>query len=286
MRYHLPVVLLLSLILLSSVTDAKETQKTDGSGAKQATEIAVVPTANETNKAGASATKQATEIEMVSVKGGCYKMGDAFGTGRSDEMPTHKICLDDFSIGKYEVTQAQWMAVMGNNPASNVACGQNCPVENVSWIDVQEFIKRLNGMTGKNYRLPSEAEWEYSARSGGKNELWAGTIDEAKLGDYAWFVDNSEEKTHPVGEKKPNGLGIYDMTGNVWEWCQDLHDDNYYKKSPVKNPQGPPRGQARVTRSGSWASKSWELRATARGRIFPENKNPGLGFRLVLSSAK
>jgi sulfatase modifying factor 1 len=261
MRSNLLTLLLLSMIMMSGCASIDNSSKKKTSSAA------------------------ATDIEMVLVKGGCFQMGDTFGTGRNDEQPAHGVCVDDFSIGRYEVTQAQWLAVMKENPAANTACGLDCPVENVSWNEVQVFIKRLNGITGKNYRLPYEAEWEYAARSGGKSELWAGTSDEEKLGEYAWFVDNSEEKTHPVGEKKPNGLGIYDMTGNVWEWCQDLHDAYYYKKSPAKNPQGPSNGQTRVIRSGSWGSKSWELRATARGRIFPKNKNSGLGFRLVLSSA-
>jgi formylglycine-generating enzyme len=262
MRCYLSAVLLLSMMLLSGCASL--------GGSSQKRTAPAVP----------------TDIEMVFIKGGCFQMGDTFGSGRSDEMPAHEICLDDYSIGTYEVTQAQWLAVMGNNPASNKACGPDCPVENVSWDDVKVFIKQLNSMTGKNYRLPWEAEWEYAARSGGKTELWAGTSDEAKLGDYVWFVDNSGEKTHPVGKKKPNGLGMYDMTGNVWEWCQDLHGDNYYKNSPAKNPQGPVRGQSRITRGGSWGSKSWELRATARGRIYPKNKNASLGFRLVLSKAQ
>ena len=262
MRFYLLALLLLSIMLLPGCASL------DKSAQKR-----IPPAA-------------ATEIEVVLVKGGCFQMGDTFGTGRSDEQPVHGVCVDDFSIGRYEVTQAQWLAVMKINPASNIACGPECPIENVSWDEVQVFIKKLNEFTGKNYRLPYEAEWEYAARSGGSNELWAGTSDEAKLGEYAWFVDNSEEKTHPVGEKKPNSLGLYDMTGNVWEWCQDLHDAYYYKASPARNPQGPVNGTARVTRSGSWSSKSWELRATARGRIYPKNKNAGLGFRLVLPNVK
>jgi len=166
-------------------------------------------------------------------------MGNFSGHGYAAAMPVHKVCVDDFYIGRYPVTQAQWQAVMGNNPAVHKECGGNCPVEGVSWMDTQTFIKSLNSLTNKTYRLPTEAEWEYAARSGGKNERWPGTNDEEKLYDYAWVQENSDHQVHSIGTRLPNGLGLYDMTGNVSQWCQDWYSENYYKISPEKNPEGP-----------------------------------------------
>lgn len=217
-------------------------------------------------------------IEFVFVKGGCYQMGDTFGDGGSDEKPVHEVCVDDFSIGKYEVTQAQWEAVMGNNPSSSKQCGGNCPVEQVSWNDIQEFIRKLSGQTGKAYRLPTEAEWEYAARSGGKSEKFSGGI---AVDNVAWYRSNSGSQTHPVGQKQPNGLGIYDMSGNVWEWCQDWYDDSSYKNSPKDNPQGPSSGSLRVLRGGSWSRYASDSRAAIRGWGSPVSRNIYLGFRLA-----
>ncbi|MDP2279759.1 MAG: SUMF1/EgtB/PvdO family nonheme iron enzyme, partial [Nitrospirota bacterium] len=186
----------------------------------------------------------ATGMEIVFVKGGCFQMGDTFGDGESDEKPVHEVCVDDYYIGKYEVTQGQWKAIMGNNPSHFKDCGDNCPVEQVSWNDVQEFIQKLNEKNnppsppftkgGKGgFRLPTEAEWEYAARSGGKSERYSGGND---IDSVAWYNKNSGGKTHPVGTKQPNGLGIYDMSGNVWEWVNDWYDEFYYKNSPKNNP--------------------------------------------------
>jgi formylglycine-generating enzyme len=139
----------------------------------------------------------------------------------------------DHSFGKYEVTQAQWEAVMGNNPAYFKQCGESCPVESVSWNDVQEFIKKLNQQTGKTYRLPTEAEWEYAARSGGKSEKYSGGNN---VDSVAWYNGNSGKQTHPVGRKQPNGLGIYDMSGNVWEWVEDIYSNSAYRAHNRNNP--------------------------------------------------
>ena len=221
-----------------------------------------------------------TGMEFVFVKGGCYQMGDTFGDGLSDEKPVHEVCVDDFYMGIYEVTQTQWEKVMGNNP-SHFKKGGHYPVEQVSWNDIQDFIGRLTRETGRKYRLPTEAEWEYAARSGGKKEKYAGTNRENELPEYAWNAANSGISTHPGAQKKPNGLGLYDMNGNVREWCSDWHDENYYKGSPKNNPKGPDSGIGRVLRGGSWYDDPREVRASTRVRLYPSGGSNDSGFRLV-----
>lgn len=224
-----------------------------------------------------------TGMEFVFVKGGFFEMGDTFGDGDADEKPVHEVCVGDFWMGKYEVTQGQWQRIMGENP-SYFKSGENYPIENVSWNDVQEFIRRLNQSSGKKYRLPTEAEWEYAARSGGKREKWAGTSIEGELREYAWYYVNSGRGTQPVGQKRPNGLGLYDMSGNVWEWCQDWYDENYYRNSPRNNPRGPDSGSSKVVRGGSWYYSPWGIRASDRSWDGPSDRNDISGFRLILSS--
>lgn len=224
---------------------------------------------------------QTKGMEMVFVKGGCYRMGDTFGDfgeADNDEKPVHEVCVDDFYIGKYEVTQGQWRAVMGNNPSYFKNCSSTCPVEQVSWNDVQDFIGRLNQRTGQRYRLPTEAEWEYAARSGGKQEKYAGGD---RVDSVAWYKDNFGRSTHPVGKKRSNGLGIYDMSGNVWEWTQDRFDKNYYSNSPRNNPTGPSSDSKRVRRGGCWNNSLRHTRAANRGNDTPEKRLNGVGFRLV-----
>jgi formylglycine-generating enzyme required for sulfatase activity len=223
-------------------------------------------------------------MEFVFIKGGCFEMGDTFGDGSKDEKPVHDVCVDDFYLGKYEVTQGQWQAVMGANPSYFKNCGSNCPVETVSWNDVQEFISRLNQRSGKRFRLPTEGEWEYAARSGGKWEKWSGTNSEGELGQYAWYIGNSGSRTHVVGEKRPNRLGLYDMTGNIWEWCSDWYGENYYQGSPRNNPEGPGNGSTRVLRGGSWNGSPRKVRAADRFGLVPTLRAISLvGFRLGLS---
>lgn len=223
-----------------------------------------------------------TGMEFITIKGGCYPMGDIFGDGEDWEKPVHEVCLDDFFLGKYAVTQGQWNTIMGKNP-SFFKAGNTYPVENVSWDEVQGFIQKLNQKSGKTYRLPTEAEREYAARSGGKMEKWAGTNRESALIDYSWFEGNSANKSHPVGQKRPNGLGLYDMSGNVWEWVEDVYRSDAYKVHPRTNPlyQGP--GPCRVTRGGSWFNKPWGARTTDRGSRQPDTRSYGLGFRLARS---
>ncbi|MFZ4437856.1 MAG: formylglycine-generating enzyme family protein [Syntrophales bacterium] len=230
---------------------------------------------------GQAFTDAATGMEFVFVKGGCYQMGDAFGDGQADEKPVHNVCVNDFYMGKYEVTQGQWQAVMGSNPANFKNCGANCPVEQVSWNDTQDFIGILNGKVGKNYRLPTEAEWEYAARSGGKRENYAGGDD---LDRVACYYSNSGSTTHSAGTKAPNGLGLYDMSGNVREWCQDWYGEKYYSESPRDNPRGPSSGQYRVLRGGSWIDLPVFVRAAYRLWGRPAYRVSSLGFRLSLSA--
>ncbi len=226
--------------------------------------------------------------DMVFVKGGCFEMGDdsvddpfdvGFG-GIDNKKPMHTVCVGDFYIGRYEVTQRQWTEVMGKNPSYHKPC-DDCPVETVNWYDVQDFLERLGRKDGGEYRLPTEAEWEYAATSGGKRERFPGTSNDSELGDYAWHMGNSDFVAHPVGRKKPNGLGLYDMGGNVWEWVEDWYEWNYYKTSPKDKPMGPLTGEYRVIRGGAW-SCDWKVQRTvARGWGDPEDKDSMRGFRAV-----
>jgi len=220
--------------------------------------------------------------KMVFVKGGTFEMGNINWDERSrNEKPSHAVTVDDFYIGKYEVTQKQWKEIMGSNPSHFI--GENLPVESVSWNDVQDFIQKLNKKTGMEYRLPTEAEWEYAARSGGKKEKWSGTSNNSILGDYGWYNGNSNLQTHIVGTKTPNGLGLYDMSGNVWEWCSDWYDSDYYENSPKQNPQGPQSGSFRVKRGGSWGLYQKFLQGSGRGSCNPVSSSSYIGFRLVIT---
>lgn len=221
-------------------------------------------------------------MEMVLVKGGCYEMGDAFGDGGENETPVHHVCVKDFYLGKYLVTQLQWTVAMQTNPAAEPACGMACPIENVSWNDVQALVKKLGQRTGKPYRLPTEAEWEYAARSGGKHQKWAGTSDEKQLSGYAWYYSNSKFQAHVVGTKKPNDLGLYDMTGNVWEWMSDRYDEGYYAKSPIDDPRGPETGRARALRGGFWGDIAALDRIARRIGLDPTVHAAGFGVRLAM----
>jgi formylglycine-generating enzyme required for sulfatase activity len=223
-------------------------------------------------------TDPETGMEFVLVKGGCYQMGDTFGDGSDDEKPVHEVCVDDFYIGKYEVTQGQWRTIRGNNHSYFSNCGDNCPVEQVSWNDIQDYIRILNQQTGKTYRLPTEAEWEYAARSGGKSEKYSGGNN---VDSVAWYKANAGSQTHPVGRKQPNGLGIYDMSGNVWEWCNDIYDEHYYRNSPRDNPRGPSSGSLRVLRGGPWGRSADYARAADRNWNDPVDGVDFHGFRLV-----
>ena len=225
--------------------------------------------------------KNGINIEMVKVEAGSFNMGatSEMENPFEDEKPVHRVTLtNDYYIGKYEVTQALWQAVMGSNP-SNIK-GDALPVEQVSWNDCQDFISKLNAMTGKRFRLPTEAEWEYAARGGKKSRGYQYSGSNT-LGDVAWYYDNSGNKTHAVGTKQPNELGIYDMTGNVFEWCQDWRDS--YSSSPLVNPMGAASGSNRVRRGGSWGSSARGCHTSFRNGNAPDDRYGSLGLRLVLS---
>ena len=260
-----------------------------------------------------------SSIDMVFVKGGTFTMGDIWGDGDGDEKPIHRVTLKvpdytqipieelingiisnpplkDFYLGIYEVTQRLYQQVMGSNPSYFE--GEDLPVESVTWYDAIDFCNKLGESEGlipcytingtsvicnfsaNGYRLPTEAEWEYAARSGGRDDRkLSGTNNEYDLGSYAWYDENSENKTHPVGYKRPNDLGLYDMSGNVWEWCWDWYHN--YSSSSLCDPTGPATGKSRVLRGGSWNYYSYGCRAAGRSNSDPTYRDNGLGFRVL-----
>lgn len=229
-------------------------------------------------------TVNGVSFKMVHVEGGSFMMGANEGVleATDDEKPTHEVSLSDYWMGETQVTQALWHAVMGKNPSSHKG-DPNLPVENVSWLDCREFILKLNKLTGKRFRLPTEAQWEFAARGGnlGKQNhyLYSGSND---IYDVAWFDENSKKKTHPVGECDPNELGLYDMSGNVWEWCNDRYDHYYYSNSPSVDPIGPLDGSMRVFRGGSWFHDAGFCRVWFRNYDAPTGTGSDLGLRLAL----
>jgi len=228
---------------------------------------------------GVSFRDPVTGMDFILIRGGCFQMGDE--DGDRDERPVHEVCVEDFYMGRYEVTQAQWKTIRGKNPSSNKNKDLN-PVEDISWNDVQDFIKELNKRSGRYFRLPTEAEWEYAAREGGRKEKWSGTNTESDLDTYAWHNGNAKKEAHTVGQKRPNGLGLYDMTGNVAEWVGDWFDKSYYGKSPRNNPYGPDSGGDRVYRGGSFKDKAGDLRTSKREKKSNRRSDSTIGLRLAL----
>ena len=225
--------------------------------------------------------KNGISIDMVKVDAGSFMMGatSEMQNPYGDETPVHQVILtNDYYMGKYEVTQALWQAVMGNNPSKFK--GDNLPVESVSWKDCQKFISKLNKKTGRKFRLPTEAEWEYAAR-GGKKSRGYQYSGSSNISDVAWYAGNSSNKTHPVGTKQANELGLYDLSGNVWEWCQDCHGS--YVSSSQTNPIGVESGTFRVRRGGSWLNSAWGCRSSYRYCDAPDYCFNYIGLRLVLS---
>ena len=225
-------------------------------------------------------------IEMVFVQGGNFKMGsDKY----VDSKPLHDVYINDFYMGKYEVTQAEWVKIMGTNPSYFKDC-PDCPVERVSWNEITEFLKKLNFVTKEEYRLPTEAEWEYVAR-GGSKEFDYNYAGSNSLEEVACYKNNSFDKgknhsdygTNTVGDKKPNQLGIYDMSGNVFEWCSDWYDNNYNFIVSRMNPKGPSNGLYKVIRGGSWSHSSLYCEVGKRHKFEPDKKSSTIGFRLCKS---
>lgn len=208
--------------------------------------------------------------EMVVIPEGSFDMGP--GDARGGEKSKHHVTINKaFAMGKTEVTQGQWKAIMGENPSQFAACGDNCPVENVSWSDAQQFIQKLNTKTGKQYRLPTEAEWEYACRAGGAH-TYCGSDNADKV---VWHDGNSSDTTHPVSQKQANAFGLYDMSGNVWEWVED----NYYGNTGGGASSGY-RGM-RPFRGGSWSDKPFHSRAASRMMSKQTFRSRYSGFRLA-----
>jgi formylglycine-generating enzyme required for sulfatase activity len=254
-------------------------------------------------------TTRVGRIEFKRIPAGAFPMGSPEGEGDVDEPPQHRVRITrPFYLGVYEITQAQYQAVMGVNPSrfssngggKDEVAGQSTdrhPVEMVSWLDAVTFCDKLSELEGRKpfyeiegqnvrvpnwegpgYRLPTEAEWEYACRAGTEARYSFGD-DEASLGEYSWFDGNSGGRTHPVGGKRRNEFGLFDMHGNVWEWCWDGHDKGYYRESPADDPRGPDGASFRVLRGGSYGQPPWGVRSARRGRYTPEHQGGNLGFR-------
>lgn len=215
-------------------------------------------------------------FKMIKVQAGTFKMGST--TGYSDEQPEHSVTISkDYYIGETEVTQELWTAVMGSNPSYNTS-GSQLPVEKVSWNDCQTFVSKLNSLTKANFRLPTEAEWEFAARGGNKSAGYTYSGSNS-IDDVAWYTSNSGDKTHVVKTKQPNELGIYDMCGNVREWCSDWYGN--YSSASVTDPTGASSGSYRVFRGGSWDNAAIRCRCANRLSNLPSITYSNLGLRLV-----
>jgi len=294
-------------IFLAGLPDKQKKGQKNGSNSQPE------PPAALSDQQGNQTVEPHTGMQFVKIKGDCYQMGQTaleqkeiveqrgkakyqqfFDTERQqivnkwplekfllhfkDEQPEHQVCVDTFWMGKYEVTQGQWQKLMGNNPA-RFQSGDSYPVEQVSWNQIQTFLEKLNKTSNASFRLPTEAEWEYAARSKRVSLSFSGGNDADGL---AWHGGNSGGKTHKVGTRKPNDFGLYDMSGNVWEWCSDWYYKGYYSVSPRRNPKGPPTGKNRVVRGGSWEDGPFYLRVSSRNYSAPDDRDGYLGFRLML----
>ena len=227
-------------------------------------------------------TVKGLNMKMIFVEGGTFQMGATSEQGSDatdDEKPAHSVTLSSYYIAETEVTQAQWRAVMGSNPSSFT--GDNRPVEQVTWYDAKKFCERLSELTGRTYLLPTEAQWEFAARGGNQSQGYRYSGSNT-ISDVAWYVSNSSNTTHSVKQKQPNELGLYDMSGNVWEWCSDWYNSSYYSSSSQTNPTGPSSGSNRVLRGGGWRSYAGGCRVAYRYDFNPSDSyNYGVGFRLV-----
>ncbi len=236
--------------------------------------------------------KISTGLNFVPIASGCFLMGSPLSEkDRAEEEHQHPVCITkDFLMGKYEITQGQWEAIMGQNPSHFNECGARCPVENISWEDIQLFIKKLHKKTGFKFRLPTEAEWEYAARAGTTTAFSFGdNINTSQVnydGDYPYkgkTIGLDRKQPVSVGSLPANPWGLHEVHGNVFEFVQDWHDVNYYKLSPKNNPQGPKDGSFKIRRGGSWRFDAKFCRSAFRGRFRPDSKSKLLGFRLAMS---
>ncbi|HEY0041820.1 MAG TPA: SUMF1/EgtB/PvdO family nonheme iron enzyme [Flavisolibacter sp.] len=219
---------------------------------------------------------------MVSIKGGSFIMGNNRSPFADEK--EHKVGISPFYFSKYEITQHQWQIVMGYNPSLNKGCDY-CPVENVSWNEVQKFIEKLNAVSGKKFRLPTEAEWEYVSRMGGREEIETAGGPEEYIRKTAWHFQNSNAQTHQIGMKEPNAAGIFDLMGNVSEWCQDWYSPNLVKDKEEMNPTGAGSGKEKVVRGGNYKDYSANrFRPSLRHKRIPAEKASEIGFRLVLDA--
>ena len=273
-----------------TITRQRKTQTTQKKETQQRKTIQAAPKKTQParqaqQKPAASTSKPKLTLNnlmsnMVYVEGGTFTMGATPEQQNPDldEKPAHSVTLSSYYICKYEVTQALWKAVMGSNPSKRK--GDNLPVEQVSWDDCQAFLRKLKAMTGKNFRLPTEAEWEYAARGGNRSRgyQYGGSNN---FSDVAWHGNNSGYQTHAVGTKSPNELGIYDMSGNVNEWCQDWYGS--YSSYAQTNPTGPGNGSLRVSRGSSWCNPTNSCRVSSRCGMRPDYCDDSRGFRLALS---
>ena len=217
--------------------------------------------------------------ELVVIPAGSFTMGS---NDYGDEGPPHSVTVPSFAMGRAEVTQGQWRAVMGSNPSRHIECGNDCPVDSVNWDDIQGFIQKLNAKTGKSYRLPSEAEWEYAARAGSTGK-WSFGDGEWKLGQHAWYYENSSRKTNPVATKQSNAFGLFDMQGNVVEWMQDCWNTNYIGAPTDGSAWTAGNCSQRVQRGGSWTNNSAFTRVTNRSWFDMASRFDTSGFRVAQS---
>ncbi len=219
-------------------------------------------------------------MEFVLIRAGSFTMGSDENTGDGDESPQHEVTITrPFYLGKFEVTQEQWVALMGSNPSGFK--GAKRPVDSVSWNDCQRFLARLHEKTGRKFALPSEAQWEYACRAG-THTTWSFGNDAAVAGDYGWLGVNSGGTTHAVGTRKPNAWGLYDMHGNVWEWCADWYAKHGYPTGRVADPTGPATSEGRILRGGGWGEDPLNARCAGRNCDGPDGAHNGIGFRCVL----
>lgn len=277
-RYSVVAVVACLMMTLLLITGSCGDGDKSGTGASGTP----APAKTESGASGRGGFTNSIGVEFVKIPAGSFTMGrdKNFEEGDDVETPQHKVTITrDFYLGKYEVTQAQWVAVMGSNPSNFM--GRTNPVEQVSWDDVQVFLGKLNQMEpGRGYRLPTEAEWEYACRAGSTTKYAFGD-SENELGDYAWCYENSGERAHPVGQKRPNAWGLYDMHGNVWEWCEDWYGT--YPSGSVTDPKGSTMGSRRVLRGGSWFDYAQSCRSAFRLVRSPGNRDNSLGLRLCSS---